>query len=196
MSAQTDDRDSYTAQRPSKSDFFLARLNVGSPDHGCPIGGSAHNRISSGEIAAAISLKPPALPGVERYVDRKTALWMLDRLLWFKYSNEADAGVQLYYLLLCDVFTRQLIEEKIPAKKLLEEIRENRPALQNCSALVIDDICRPALYRSMSGREWAKIIGLTNHNAWRRTWSNRYSKLRSVVQDLDSAIIGQIERRV
>ena len=117
---------------------------------------------------------------------------MLDRLLWFKYTNDSSAGKELYYYLLCDVFIKQLLAEDLPMDKLLGDIKTNRGVLQRCCTVVMDEICRPELYKARSAREWARVLGLKNYKQWQQVWQKRYQKLWMVLQELDSAINKQI----
>jgi hypothetical protein len=188
--------DSYSAKRPSKSEYFLSRLNVCSPDHSLPMGSGSGRAVTAGQVAAAIAMHPPSLTSACKYVEKELALQMVDRLLFYKYSNDVPAGRDLYFILLSDIMSKQMLEDPRPMKQILGEIRENRGAMQACCVYAIDDVCRPSLYVNVSDREWVRRIGLSNHMLWRRRWQQRYMRLRDIVQELDDAIVRQAAKRI
>jgi len=196
------DSDHFNAQRPPKSEHNLNRLNLASPDPSLQVGTGAGASVSPGEIAGAISMSPPPLLETTRYTDRRTALTMLNALLWHKYTNDAGAGKTLYSYLLGSIASAVIVEEQDALKKphlkaaVIEDIASNRGALTACCKLAIEDVCSPALFLAVSGREWARMLGLSHPMDWPRRWERRYRNIRRIVQELDSAIIEQAEKKV
>lgn len=161
-----------------------------------PMGAGSGRAVTAGQVAAAIAMHPPSLPSARKYVEKELALQMVDRLLFYKYSNDVPAGRDLYFILLSDIMSKQMLEDPRPMKQILGEIRENRGAMQACCVYAIDDVCRPSLYVNVSEREWTRRIGLPNRMAWCRRWRQRYLNLRCIVQELDDAIVRQAAKRI
>jgi len=194
--------DHFSASRPPKSEHNLNRLNLASPDPGLQVGTGAGASVSPGEIAGAISMSPPDLVETCIYTDRTTALVMLDALLWHKYTNDAAAGKTLLSYVMGSIASAVIVEEQEALRKphlkaaVIQDIAANRGALTACCALAIQDVCSPALFLTIGPCEWARLLGLGHHMDWTRRWEKRYRSIRRVVQELDSAIIEQAERRV
>jgi hypothetical protein len=188
--------DSYSAERPSKSEYFLSRLNVCSPDHSLPMGSGNGQAVTAGQVAAAIAMNPPSLPGARKYVDKELALQMLDRLLFYKYSNDVPAGRDLYFILFSVIMSKLMLEDPRPMKQIIGEIRENRGAMQACCVYAIDDVCRPSLHANISARQWAARLNINSYKTWQVRWRDRYRNIRAIVQELDDAIISQAAKKI
>lgn len=174
----------------------LARLNLRSPDYKSASAASGDIIMTPGDILAAISrIRSQALYESCRYLNPKMARDMTVTLALYVYTDDRTVihslwGTTLY---LCG----QILSVELTDADVRNEQQQYPGVLKRLPDLLIDDICRPALYSGVSNREWARLVGLgDNYKAWQSRWRSRYNIARSVLQEQINAINDQVSYEI
>ncbi|OFE11398.1 hypothetical protein PHACT_12640 [Pseudohongiella acticola] len=184
--------DAYTYDRPSKLESRTALMNLRSCDLTGVGGPRSSIRLCGGDVLAALRFGEPPRLECARHLDYRHCMDMMALLVFRKYQLDLAAGRKLFHWTRL-VMVSQLVAEMPDGRARSAEVSDARGTLSACCEVVIEDVCNPHLFIDMSGREWARRIGLKDHKGWSDRWARRYSDLRRVVAELDDVAVRKIE---
>lgn len=184
--------DAYTAAKASKHEYFLSSgINIKTADVAqfAGAGYRGSNPITTGDVAAAIAFHKPKLYLAGQYLSEDTTKYIVDRLLYAKYTSDPVAGRHLYHAVLSNLLLNIIHDEPMTPQQRNKHIADFRGVMRNCARTLVEDICCPYLFKGLSSRVWAYKLEIKCHKTWQTRWSIRYQKAREVLQEIDEAII-------
>jgi len=176
-----------------KSEALLTRLNLRSND---PLssGGGSGTGLTAGEILSAFAFDLVPVPNVERLIGKYRTKLLAQDLMIYKHLGDHSVHPSL----VAGVWALSVMVAKREGWSVAH--KDDRPLdfMETIlSVVLIEHICAPAVFRDLSDRRWAELLGLPGgHKEWARKWESRYRQIINTVQDAEIAGEEQIRRRV
>lgn len=184
----------FSHPEPDKTESMLTRLNLRSCDPLAAGGGTGKKTaLTAQDVSAAFAFETVRVSAVEKYVGRSVTVSAIFDLAFYRHTGDmiSHRGIKAAAM---SIMISHAIEGGWN-----DATSDDRPKgiIEACALTAIEDICSPAKFVGLSGRQMANILNLpSGHKDWQRKWKDRYESLRHCLQELDIAADEQIKRRV
>jgi hypothetical protein len=151
----------YEPEKVPRGEMLSSKLNLGSQDFSNIGRSSVKDRITPGQIHAAL-----AQAGIREHEEKfMLYVWTEDK----QYRSAAWAQLLSWLI-------DTAIEEDW-------DVRKNG-VMDELAQVALDNFINPAAYHLRSARAWARDVGLACHKDWQSTWAERYKRLMSYGDNL------------